>query len=75
MEPKCPECGGSDFATKFVDNQRAYLVYCSGCGHIISALPDHVELAKTISQMLSNGGRDAYGHPVLHVKTVDQTFG
>lgn len=75
MEPKCAGCGGSDFNTKFVDNQKTYLVYCSGCGHIAGVMPDHVELSKSIARILTGGCRDAFGHPVLHVKTVDQTFG
>lgn len=75
MEPKCPSCEGSEFGTKYVDNQIAYIVYCTTCGHILGVMPDHVEFAKTVAQFLTSGTKDGFGHPVLHVNQVQQTFG
>lgn len=75
MGPICKECGKSEFGTHYVTSGLTYLVHCTECGHIVCALPDHVELAKAIAQKLSGGSRDQTGHPVIHVKTEEQVFG
>ncbi len=75
MQPKCSACGQSEFESKFVENQKMYLVFCSACGQVVGVMPDHVEVAKSIVRTLTGGCRDGHGHPVIHVKTADSTFG
>jgi predicted nucleic-acid-binding Zn-ribbon protein len=40
MEPTCPKCGGHSFdAASEEGNFLYYIVYCTGCGHIIGVFP------------------------------------
>jgi ribosomal protein S27E len=42
--PKCPECKGAQIVgqRRFVEGY--ILVYCMECGHIITAVPDVIEI-------------------------------
>ena len=75
MGPVCSQCKASDFDVRYIEKAITYIVHCTGCGHVVGVMHDHIELAKEIAERLTGGTRNQTGHPVVHIKAEEQVFG
>lgn len=74
-EPTCDKCQQQEFESRYLEDAKAVLVFCAGCGHIVGVMPDYQDLAKTVLLHFTRGSRDAFGHPVVRTNSVEDVFG
>jgi hypothetical protein len=50
MGPKCGHCGGNSFSysSNSQGGMNGYLVYCAGCGAVVSWTPDMTHIENSI---------------------------